>query len=103
MKRYRVILTPRAAEDIRQAYHWYQEETPVFARQWLAAMRDAILALETLPEAHPLARENVVIGGQVRQLLVGKGRQWRVFFIIDADAVQVLHVRHASRDLWLDI
>ena len=100
MRRYRVVVTPRAMDDIREAYDWFLSENPVYARTWLKGIRDRILALETLPESHAMAPESEAFDCDVRQLLFGRGTPWRVFFTIDEATVQVLHVRHGSRDYW---
>ena len=100
MKRYRVVVTPRAMDDIRDAYEWFLAENPLHARRWLDGIRRRILALDTLPESHPVAPESVAFDCEVRQLLVGRGTPWRVFFTIEGATVHVLHVRHGSRDHW---
>ena len=47
-----------------------------------------------------MAPESEAFDCEVRQLLFGRGTPWRVFFTIDEETVQVLHVRHGSRDSW---
>ncbi|MGQ0665144.1 MAG: type II toxin-antitoxin system RelE/ParE family toxin [Pseudomonadota bacterium] len=101
MKRDRVIITPFAADNIREAYAWYLAENPTHAVKWLEGIEAAILGLETLPEAHGLAPESRAFGRDIRQLLYGSSRRWRVFFVVEEMTVHVLHVRHGSRDYWL--
>ena len=101
MKRYRVILSPFATENIRQAHEWLTAENPAYAAKWLAGIREKILDLATLPKSHALAPENKAFDCEVRQALFGSGTPWRIFFTIDGDTVQVLHVRHGNRDYWL--
>lgn len=101
MKRYRVIVTPYAAANIRQAYEWLAAENPTYAAKWLAGIREKILGLETLPESHALAPESESFDCDIRQALHGHGTPWRVFFSIDGETVHVLHVRHGRRDYWL--
>ena len=87
-------------DDIHEAYNWFLTENPLHARAWLDGIRDRILALGTLPESHAKAPESEAFDCEVRQLLFGRGTPWRVFFTIDEVTVQVLHVRHGSRDYW---
>lgn len=100
MKRYRVVVTPRAMDDIQQAYEWFLAENPDYAGIWLNGIRARILALDTFPESHAVAPESQAFDCEVRQLLVGRGTPWRVFFTIGEATVEVLHVRHGSRDYW---
>ncbi len=100
MRRYRVIVTPSAQDDIREAYEWIAAENPDYARTWRDGLREKILGLETLPESHALAPESDAFDREIRQLLYGRGIPWRIFFTIDGSTVQVLHVRHGRRDYW---
>lgn len=100
MRRYRVIVTPSAQDDIREAHEWIAAENPGYARTWLDGLREKILGLETLPESHALAPESDAFDRDIRQLLYGRGIPWRIFFAIDGSTVQVLHVRHGRRDYW---
>ena len=100
MRRYRVIVTPSAQDDIRKAHEWIAAENPDYARIWLGGLREKILGLETLPESHALAPESDAFDRDIRQLLYGRGTPWRIFFAIDVSTVQVLHVRHDRRDHW---
>lgn len=43
MKRYRVIITPVAAENMREAHEWLGAENPAYAAKWLNAIREKIL------------------------------------------------------------
>ena len=100
MRRYRVIVTPSAQDDIRKAHEWIAAENPGYARTWLDGLREKILGLETLPESHALAPESDAFDRDIRQLLYGRGPPSRIFFAIDGSTVQVLHVRHGRRDHW---
>ena len=100
MRRYRVIVTPSAQDDIRKAHEWIAAENPDYARTWLDGLRDNVLGLETWPESHALAPESDAFDRDIRQLLYGRGTPWRIFFAIDGSTVQVLHVRHGRRDHW---
>ena len=100
MKRFKVILTPNAQDDIRKAFAWLEEEDPIHAEKWSREIQDKIIDLGTLPESHAIAPESEAFEGEIRQLLVGRGTPWRVFFTVDGKLVQVLHVRHGRQDYW---
>jgi len=100
MKRYRVVVTPFAAGNIREAYEWHLAENPSYAAKWLEGIEAAILGLRTFPEAHGLAPESRAFDRDIRQLLFGGGKRWRIFFAVDGGTVRVLHVRHGNRDYW---
>ena len=52
MKRYHVIITPSAQDDIREAHEWLMAENAAYAGKWLDGIREKILGLATLPESH---------------------------------------------------
>ncbi len=100
MKRYEVVITPFAAGNVREAHEWLVVENPAYAAKWLDGIRDKIIGLETLPESHAVAPESEAFDCEIRQLLLGRRNPWRIFFTIEGPTVQVLHVRHGSRDYW---
>jgi plasmid stabilization system protein ParE len=101
MKRYRVVVTPFAAANIREAHAWYRAENPAAADKWLAGIEKTILGLATLPECHALAPESAAFATEIRQVLCGAGGvSWRIFISVRGSTVRVLHVRHGRRDYW---
>lgn len=66
MKHYRVVVTPFAADNIREAYEWYQTENPSYAVQWLEGIESVILDLRTFPESHGLAPESRAFASPIR-------------------------------------
>ena len=100
MKRYRVVITPLAEDNIRKAHDWLKSENPAHASKWLTSIRDKISGLETLPESHAVAPESGAFNREIRQLLFGRRTPWRIFFTIEGSTVHVLHVRHRGRDYW---
>ena len=100
MKRYHVIITPSAQDDIREAHEWLVAENPAYAGKWLDGIREKILGLATLPESHARAPESDAFDREIRQILYGRGTSWRIFFAIDGSTVQILHVRRGRRDYW---
>ena len=66
----------------------------------MAGMRETILALGMIPEAHPIAPEAREFDQPIRRALYGKATRWRIYFAVIDGAVQVLHVRHGRRSDW---
>lgn len=98
MKRYRVVFTATAQEDILHSYGWGLEnwgETQ--AQRWARELRDSVnKVLAVFPVSQPLAPESEHTPIEIRQIIVGR---YRVLFTLDADQVQVLPVRGPFHDL----
>jgi plasmid stabilization system protein ParE len=95
--KYTVKVTTAAQKDAEAAYLWLAERT-IHAQSWLNGLEEAIAGLAQLPTRWPLARESRDFDEPVRQLLYGKSPHFhRVLFIVRADVVHVLHVRHGAR------
>jgi plasmid stabilization system protein ParE len=96
--KYRVVVQPRAAADIENAYLWIRERAPSSGDRWFQGVYEAIEKLETLPARCPLAPENAYFEEEIRELFYGKriGR-YRILFTITGDTVHILHVRHGRR------
>ena len=95
-----VIITPNAADDLTTSWKWLQESNPRAADEWLAGIRDTILALGAMPDAHPISPESRDFDLAVRRALYGKATRWRIYYAVIDGAVQVLHVRHGRRSDW---
>ncbi len=93
--RFRVRLTPRAAEDADRIYRRVVQAAPLAGQNWYNRLIDAIDSLAELPE-RCLARQ---IGGlTVRKLLFGrKPYVYGVYFEIADDTVTILHIRRWGR------
>ncbi|MDO5703823.1 MAG: type II toxin-antitoxin system RelE/ParE family toxin [Paracoccus sp. (in: a-proteobacteria)] len=96
-----VIITPQAAGDLSEAWAWLRERNPRAADEWLAGIRQMILALGSFPEAHPVAPESAAFDLEIRRALYGRSTRWRVYYTVIDAKVQVLHVRHGRRGDWL--
>lgn len=94
---YRVLLTDRAIHDLEQACAWYMERSPKNAVRWYHGFIDAINGLEANPERCPIAPEAHKLSLEVRQLLYGRELSYCALFLVRAETVIVLHIRHASR------
>ena len=95
-----VIITPNAAEDLTASWTYLRERNPSAADEWLAGIRDTILALGAMPEAYPIAPESRHFDLPIRRALYGNATRWRIYYTVIDDAFQVLHVRHGRRSDW---
>lgn len=81
---YRVIVTPNAADDIRQAFAWYRGRNPRAAADWLAGLRRTILGLGEKPGAHPVAPESTAFDiariSQMRMWLRGVMGRFKISY-----------------------
>jgi toxin ParE1/3/4 len=96
----KVIITPKAAEDLSETWAWLSDRNPRAADEWLQGIRALILSLGIMPESHPLADESRDFDLPIRRALYGKSTRWRIYFTVINDVVQVLHVRHGRRSDW---
>lgn len=96
---FRVDLSEQAQRDIAAIYGWLRTEHAGDAgERWFAALRAAITSLTTFPSRCSLAPENQDLPVELRQLLYGsRPHVYRILFTVEADTVQVLHIRHSRR------
>lgn len=68
------------------------------ANQWYYDLQDEIASLHLFPKRCPIAPEaQAIVGREIRQLFVGKRRQYRVLFVVEEDVVAIIHVRHSRQ------
>jgi plasmid stabilization system protein ParE len=74
------------------------------ADRWYAGLARAMESLSQLPRRYPLAPESDLLGGEVRQMIYGRGRgTYRILYRVlepeegSPGIVRILHVRHAAR------
>jgi plasmid stabilization system protein ParE len=95
---YRVHIQPSAEADLENAYQWIARDAPLAAARWYKGLVEALDTLHVFPERCPLAPEDRAFPETIRQLLYGRRRQrYRILFTIEADRVEILHIRHGSR------
>jgi plasmid stabilization system protein ParE len=102
---YRVIILPRANDDIRRAALWIRErsKTAAIALRWARGIRAKIATLKTNPTRCPVDPDSDAYGEEVRLLLYGKRRGvYRVLFTIQGETVYVLTVRHSAQQRLTD-
>jgi plasmid stabilization system protein ParE len=93
-----VTIQPEAFQEIEASYRWLCDNfNPELANNWYNDLQDAIDSLKTFPRRCPIVAEASFFNREIRQLLVGKRRQYRVLYIVQADRVSILHVRHCGQ------
>jgi plasmid stabilization system protein ParE len=88
---------PRAERDLDAIFHYIGADNSSAALRWFAKLIAATESLSELPKRNPKTSENPAL----RQLLFGsKPHIYRVIYFVDEprQRVDILHVRHHSRD-----
>ena len=99
MKRYRVVISATAKQNMRDGYRWAAKNAPDTAARWLNRFHAALQTLSTNPERCSIAPEAELVDREIRQFLFGKRPSvWRALFTIQGDEVRVLHVRRAAME-----
>ena len=88
----RIRWTPAAADDLQQIHDYLRKHEPHLARPSVIALREAILSLRKFPH---LGRPGAVDGTRE---LVHERLPYIVVYRVKGDAVEILHIWHASQD-----
>jgi plasmid stabilization system protein ParE len=95
---YQVEILPQALSDIESAFRWMASNiSATTAEQWYEELLLAVESLQTFPNRCPLAPEAQEFQQQIRQMWVGKAKNYRVLFVVQFEQVYILYVRHSSR------
>jgi plasmid stabilization system protein ParE len=97
---YDVVITDRAAEQLKSAAQWWAEHRSLAqAERWYDGFIRAILKLAQEPQRCSLAREHDKFPFEIRQLIYGLGRKGthRAVFTIRQDKVVILLIRHLAQ------
>ena len=86
----------------RNAMWWAINHSPDEAIAWQASIYKQLEQLRTMPERFGLARENDYVPFELRQQLVGTGKNpsYRALFRINGSTVEVLTFQAAEQDDW---
>jgi plasmid stabilization system protein ParE len=96
--KYRVVIESSARSDIDAAYDWIKKRAPLAAIKWFNQVDYAIRSLARNPHRCVAAPESVEFEQNIRQLVHGRrAGRYRILFIVEADVVHVLHVRHGAQ------
>ncbi|GMU84467.1 MAG: hypothetical protein AMXMBFR47_43360 [Planctomycetota bacterium] len=69
MKRFSVLVAGPAETEIKAAYLYIREDSPVNAANWRLGLADAAESLRTFPKRGALAPENGPFEFEIRQLI----------------------------------
>jgi plasmid stabilization system protein ParE len=95
---YSVEILPQALSDIESTFRWMADNISAeTADQWYEELLLAIESLHTFPNRCVLAPEAKEFSQAIRQLWVGKAKNYRVLFVVQSEQVFILYVRHSSR------
>ena len=95
MKKYRVEIKPTAENDLARRYAQIEKESPQNDVNWYLRVIESIEKLDELAERCPVAQEGLDIQRGLRHLIIGN---YHALYVIEGDAVSVLHVRHGRHD-----
>ncbi len=95
---YQILIQPTAFQEIETSYRWMCDNLSAdVANNWYYELQDAIASLQIFPKRCPIASEASIVGREIRQLLVGKRKKYRVLFIVEKEVIAILHVRHSHQ------
>ena len=96
--RYRVIVTPEAETDLRNAASYIRGDNPRAARAWLRGARQRIKTLAQYSERGRLAPESTSFIEPVKEIFYDHGNRgtYRILFVVLDNTVFVAHIRHGA-------
>jgi plasmid stabilization system protein ParE len=95
---YEVKILPQALSDIESAFRWMASNiSATTAEQWYEDLLLTIESLDAFPTRCALASEAQEFQQEIRQMWVGKAKNYRILFVVQSEQVFILHVRHSSR------
>jgi toxin ParE1/3/4 len=92
--RFRVVITSRALDDLRDIRNFIAKRSPGNAERFLHRLLSEFDVLETLPDSFRTAAENDAVSYTLRQLIV---KPYRILYRVTGRRVEILHVRHGAR------
>ena len=95
MKAYHIEIKPTAENDLLRRYQQIAKDSPENALNWYLRIIDAIEKLDILAERCPIAPEDTDVKKGIRHLVIS---EYRALYLINGDAVEILHVRHGRMD-----
>ena len=98
--KYHVRIMPEAYHNLATSASWWAEHrSPEEALRWYDGFVAKLGLLQSMPESYSLARENLRVAFDLRELHygVGSGTTHRALFRIIGTTVEVLSVRHVAQ------
>ena len=98
MKRYEVLVSDKANEDMDDIYNYIAETLlePAIAAKQYDRIADAILTLEEMPERIRLMYSEPERNKGIRPLIVDN---YTVFFVINGDSVHIARVLYSASNI----
>lgn len=87
-KRYEVVISSEAEENIYSAFRYIDDRAPRNAERWLRGLYSSIATLETFPRRCSFARERKYFKEELRQLIY---KSHRIVFYVE-DARSIVHI-----------
>lgn len=97
METYRVVVSSRAARQLNEVADWIEAIAPATAEHWFNTAVDEIRSLSQLPRRFAVARESASLPLELREMLLGSERAWRVLYTIRESDVIIMAIRHAAQ------
>jgi plasmid stabilization system protein ParE len=95
---YQIEILPQALSEIEDSFRWIADNvSAITAELWYEDLLEAVRSLESFPHRCTIAPEAQEFQQEIRQLWIGKSRNYRALFIVEANQVFILHIRHSSR------
>ena len=95
---FRVSVTPEAELDAEEIFIWlHEQEAGETGLRWFKGLEAAIASLNVMPERRALALENRSFPFELRQLLYGKRRRYRILYTIEGNTVFILRIRRPGK------
>jgi len=98
MRRYEVLISDKAYEDMEAIFRYISETllVPESAAKQYDRIVDAILSLEEIPERIKIMDSESERRGRLRALIVDK---YTVFFVIKATTVNIVRVMYSASNI----
>jgi plasmid stabilization system protein ParE len=91
----RVLFREAALADLDEISRYLSQRSPIGARNVVQAVHAAIVDIAEYPRSARRTSDP-----SVRVKIVGRYR-YQIFYSIEADSIEILHVRHGARRPWM--
>ena len=89
MKQYKVLVLPKARQDVSKILQYLTTVSPASAKRYSELFAQGFLSLAQMPLRCPLSRAHDMAERGYRYLLI---RNYLVFFLVSDDTVRITHV-----------
>ncbi len=95
----KLILRPRAVADLEEIVEYIARDRPEAARAFATAVMQTCENLIEFPVRHTLIDLPEVAERGIRRVAMNSYRNYLIFYVAHADAVEIQRVLHGGRDL----